>query len=66
MAENKIIPPHLVIKTLERGVALLESNIDSALQKVGAIWQDYQDACDALDSLRERKDQYTQAIRLLQ
>lgn len=66
MSDKKIIPPHLVIRTLELGMSRLDAQIAETMRELDTLWESYQAAGEHLDGLRERRDQYTQAIRLLQ
>lgn len=66
MRDKKIIPPNLVIQAMERSLASLDGQIEETVKDLDTLWDSYQKAGEHLDTLRERKDQYTQAIRLLQ
>ncbi|AXH50185.1 hypothetical protein SEA_MUSETTA_25 [Microbacterium phage Musetta] len=66
MSEKKIISPTLAIQMLELGVGRIELQITETMGDLDTLWEGYQQAGEHLDKLRERKDQYRQAIRLLQ
>lgn len=51
---------------LELGVGRIELQITETMGDLDTLWEGYQQAGEHLDKLRERKDQYRQAIRLLQ
>lgn len=66
MSDKNIISPHLVVQTLELGIPKIDAQISEALADIDTLQESYAQACRHLDKLRERKDQYRQAIRLLQ
>lgn len=65
MSDKKIIPPALAIKTLELRLIGVDSQIADTMKDLDTLWESYQQAGGHLDKLRERRDQYRQAIRLL-
>ncbi|WMI33900.1 hypothetical protein SEA_ERENYEAGER_25 [Microbacterium phage Erenyeager] len=66
MSDKRIIPPALVVQTLELGIPKIDAQISETLTDIDTLQESYAQACRHLDNLRERRDQYTQVIRLLQ